>query len=181
MPATYYITHALAPLMHMTGAFPKRVSAMPVYKPFNEFKCDGTMVGDRSAIITCLNDDDSVFRVTGWSQLGGHSISYRLCGTKGQIENLRGKENGMLLSYNDFNIPEGAEQVKEYTASIRLPEKCAGCSVKDACRACGAMVITESGCFDKAPRYRCDMMHAYPAQYGRVKEKILWERKNSTF
>lgn len=116
MPATYYITHALAPLMHMTGAFPKRVSAMPVYKPFNEFKCDGTMVGDRSAIITCLNDDDSVFRVTGWSQLGGHSISYRLCGTKGQIENLRGKENGMLLSYNDFNIPEGAEQVKEYTA-----------------------------------------------------------------
>lgn len=72
-------------------------------------------------------------------------------------------------------------QVKEYTASIRLPEKCAGCSVKEDCRACGAMVITESGCFDKAPQYRCEMMYAYPAQYDRVKEKILWERKNSTF
>lgn len=74
---------------------------------------------------------------------------------------------------------DGWTQVRAYAASIRLPEKCAGCSVKDDCHACGAMVITESGCFDKVPQYRCDMMHAYPAQYSRVKEKILWERQNT--
>jgi radical SAM protein with 4Fe4S-binding SPASM domain len=88
-------------------------------------------------------------------------------------------EGSLNVFQKDFSA--AWEQVKAYSASIRLPEKCAGCSVKEDCHACGAMVITESGCFDTAPEYRCDMMHAYPAQYGRVKEKILWERQKSTF
>ena len=56
------------------------------------------------------------------------------------------------------------EQVKQQTAQIRLPAQCAGCSAQDTCRACAAMVITESGSFDKVPQYRCDMMHAYMGQ-----------------
>ena len=77
----------------------------------------------------------------------------------------------------DTAFEKAWELVKEQTAAIRLPEKCSGCSVKETCRACGAMVVTENGCFDKVPQYRCDMMHAYPAQYERVKEGILWEEK----
>jgi radical SAM protein with 4Fe4S-binding SPASM domain len=89
---------------------------------------------------------------------------------------------GMFPSDNAPNVfamafEEAWKLVKEQTAEIRLPEKCSGCTVKDTCRACGAMVITESGCFDKVPQYRCDMMHAYPAQYRRVKEGILWEKE----
>lgn len=116
LPGTYYITHALAPLMYMTGAFPKRVSAMPIFKPMNEYKYDGTMVGDRASIITCLNDDDSVFRVTGWSQLGAHDFSYRICGTRGQVENVRGEDAEILLRYNDYDVPEGFEQKNKYEA-----------------------------------------------------------------
>ena len=76
---------------------------------------------------------------------------------------------------NVFKTPfqTGWEQVKEYTEAIRLPAQCAGCSAKNSCRACAAMVITESGCFHKVPEYRCAMLHAYPAQYHRVKEKLL--------
>lgn len=33
LPKTYYLTHSLAPLMWITGATPKRVTAMPVYEP----------------------------------------------------------------------------------------------------------------------------------------------------
>ena len=33
LPRTYYITHSLAPLMYATGAFPMRVSALPVFAP----------------------------------------------------------------------------------------------------------------------------------------------------
>ena len=33
LPRSYYVTHALAPLMYMTGATPIRVTAMPVYAP----------------------------------------------------------------------------------------------------------------------------------------------------
>ena len=33
IPRIYYITHSLGPLMYITGAFPKRVTAMPVFGP----------------------------------------------------------------------------------------------------------------------------------------------------
>ena len=73
-------------------------------------------------------------------------------------------------SPNVFEMPfaDAWEQVKRDTAQIRLPAKCASCSAKDTCRACAAMVITESGTFAKVPQYRCDMMHAYQAQRNRV-------------
>lgn len=76
---------------------------------------------------------------------------------------------------NVFRTPFSVawEQVKAYVSTIRLPAPCASCRAKDTCRACAAMVITESGCFDQVPQYRCDMMHAYPAQRDRVKEEML--------
>ena len=74
-------------------------------------------------------------------------------------------------SPNVFHIPfaEAWEQVKKDTAAITLPSQCAGCNAKDLCHACAAMVITESGNFQTPPKYRCDMMHAYSAQWERVK------------
>ncbi len=63
------------------------------------------------------------------------------------------------------------DEVKQYTSQIRLPGACAVCQAKDVCHACAAIVATESGCFDKVPQYRCDMMHAYPKQWERVKEE----------
>lgn len=117
LPRTYYITHSLAPLIYITGSMPKRVTAMPVYAPFDEYKICGTMVGDRSAVITCLNDDDSVYRVTGCAAYGAHENSYRICGTKGQIENLRGQGKMVSLRYNEWEKPENAE-----CESVYLPE-----------------------------------------------------------
>jgi len=77
----------------------------------------GSIVGDRAAIITTLNHDDSVYKVTGCAAFGAHSNSYRVCGTLGQIENLRGIHDKVMLRYNDWNIPEGMEEVNNY-----LPE-----------------------------------------------------------
>ncbi len=110
LPRSYYITHSLAPLMYITGAKPMRVSAFGCFAPFEEFDHVGSGVGDRAAIITCLNDDDSVFRVTGCAAFGAHELSYRVCGTKGQIENIRGGEGRMMLRYNAWEIPEGQEE-----------------------------------------------------------------------
>ena len=33
-PASYYITHSLAPLMYITGATPVRVTAMAAHMPY---------------------------------------------------------------------------------------------------------------------------------------------------
>jgi hypothetical protein len=76
---------------------------------------------------------------------------------------------------NVFDVPflTAWQTVKEASFTIRLPAQCAACNVKDTCRACAAMVFTESGCFDKVPQYRCDMMHACKAQWERVKEEML--------
>ena len=90
LPATYYCTHALAPLMYATGAEPVRVTAFPIFAPPTEKIVCSKHVGDRAAIITTLNNDDSVFRFTGCAGFGFHESSYRVCGIKGPVENIRG-------------------------------------------------------------------------------------------
>ncbi len=115
LPRTYYVTHSLAPLMYITGATPVRVSAMPVFAPSPE--SNGPLrsrIPEKAAIITCLNDDDSVFRVTGCATFGAHENSYRICAEKGQIENQRGTDK-VLLRYNEWELPEGAEATSLYT------------------------------------------------------------------
>lgn len=64
------------------------------------------------------------------------------------------------------------ECVKEETEKILLPAKCAGCSKKDICKACAAMVYTESGCFDQVPQYRCSMVKAFISQRKRIEEML---------
>lgn len=113
LPRSYYITHSLAPIMWATGATPKRVSAMPVFSPMEEI-ASARMVGDRAAIVTTLNDDGSVFKVTGCAAYGAHHNAYRLCGTNGQIENLRGMGEKVMLRYSDWAIPEGMEENNLY-------------------------------------------------------------------
>jgi len=103
LPRSYYVTHSLGPLMYITGAVPVRVTAMPVFAPETPDMLMGLDVGDRAAIITCLNNDDSVFRVTGCAAFGSHENSYRICGVKGQIENLRDGSERILLSYNKWD------------------------------------------------------------------------------
>ena len=116
LPRTYYVTHSLAPLMYITGSKPVRITAMPVFDPYVREGLMGLGVGDRAAIITCLNDDDSVFRVTGCAGFGAHENSYRICGEKGQIENVRG-EDKVLLRYDRWNVPAGG-----VTSCTYMPE-----------------------------------------------------------
>lgn len=62
--------------------------------------------------------------------------------------------------------------------NIRLPAQCAACELKDTCRSCAAMVITESGSYQKVPKYRCAMAMAYPAARKRLKEEILAKKND---
>ncbi len=124
IPRTYYITHSLAPLMYLTGATPVRVSAMPVWDPYPAGSMFGlAQHGDRAAIVTCLNDDDSVFRVTGWATYGTEENSYRVCAEKGQVEKLRGNGSRVLLTYNKWDVPEGRERITEYEPEWNDPDR----------------------------------------------------------
>jgi len=114
LPRSYYITHSLAPIMYATGSVPVRVTAMPVA---NEIPADcftARYVNDAAAIITTLNNDGSVFKVTGCSGFGAHGNSYRICGVNGQIENIRGMGEKVMLRYNGWQIPEGMQETNCY-------------------------------------------------------------------
>ena len=117
LPATYYITHSLGSAMYITGATPKRVSAIAMYAPVEGDVPSASHSADIAANIATVNDDGSMFRVTACSQFGGGHNSSRVCGTKGQIENIRGMDEKVMLRYNPWNIPEGAQEKKLY-----LPE-----------------------------------------------------------
>ncbi len=60
-----------------------------------------------------------------------------------------------------------------YASAIRLPAKCASCQARDTCKACAAMVYTETGSFSTVPEYRCAMTRAYPDACRQVAAEIL--------
>ena len=97
--------------MRATGATPKTVTAFATYCPTPDGYPSASRVGDKTANITTFNDDGSVFRVFGCGSVGAHHNSYRICGMKGQIENLRGMGEKVMLRYNDWEKPEGMQEV----------------------------------------------------------------------
>ncbi len=123
LPRTYYITHSIAPIMWATGATPKKVTAFPVFAPMSDDVATASYVGDRAAIVITQNDDGSVFRVTGHASFGGRENSYRVCGTDGTIENLRGLENTVMLRYNAWSKPEGCEEINKYVPKWNDPDE----------------------------------------------------------
>lgn len=74
--------------------------------------------------------------------------------------------------FEDGFMPSWRHAV-ETTDCIRLPAKCAGCSIRQTCRACAAMVMTETGTFDRVPEYRCQMAYAFRAQRDKLRSEIL--------
>lgn len=114
LPRAYYITHSLAPIMYATGSVPVRVTAMPVANEIPSDCFTARYVNDAAAIITTLNNDGSVFKVTGCAAFGAHSNSYRICGVNGQIENIRGMGEKIMLRYNDWQIPNGMHETNCY-------------------------------------------------------------------
>lgn len=111
LPRTYYLTHSLAPLMWATGARPVKVTAMPIYKP----EVSGAVYnGDVGAAMLITNDDNSVFRVFGNTAFGFREDSYRIVGTKGQIENIRGGGGKVALNFNTWDIPQGKQENNIY-------------------------------------------------------------------
>lgn len=68
---------------------------------------------------------------------------------------------GMMNSPVAYPFEEGLlsawHKIIEDTAKLRMPKKCTNCEKKFACTVCGASVVTETGDFEKAPKYICKM------------------------
>ena len=66
---------------------------------------------------------------------------------------------GMLTAPSADPLQDGfAEawlQIRQKTSQIRMPDKCAGCGMRNACGVCAAVCVTETGKFDGVPEYMC--------------------------
>lgn len=84
---------------------------------------------------------------------------------------------GMIPSDQALNVfsagfEKSWQRAREIVDDIRLPAKCHSCALQQKCKACAAMVMTESGTFDKAPDYRCRMMQEFPVQRRRLIDEL---------
>lgn len=118
LPRTYYLTHSLGPLMMATHSNPVRVTALPAHV-HNDISEDDKVIsashiGDIASFILTQNDDGSVYRFVGHSSFGAHANVYRIAGTRGQIENVRGTDGKIMLNFNGWQIPEGYEEHNFY-------------------------------------------------------------------
>lgn len=88
---------------------------------------------------------------------------------------------GMLPSDDECNVFESGfdaawQKAMEVSERIRLPSQCGVCTLRDSCKACAAMVMTESGSFDKIPEYRCQMAHCIRDARIKLKKELLSQR-----
>ena len=85
LPACYYDTHALAPMMYITGRHPKAVSCVTLNNPSGDFLSES-----KSCYVMLIKmDNGSVFRIYGGG-LPGHSNWYGFHGSCGAMESVRG-------------------------------------------------------------------------------------------
>ena len=115
LPRSYYITHALAPVLFITGNNLKAINCKSVFAP-ETLKGTACRVGDLAAIILCEMQDGSLARVTGCTAWGGHGSWYRICSEKGMMENVRGTFGQIRVQYNSWNVPEGEQEVQTVDA-----------------------------------------------------------------
>ena len=115
LPATYYCTHALAPLMVVTDTLPVSVNALVVAAP--EVTDPMPRYNDPTSVILCRMDNGAVFRIFGlWSP--GHSNWYRFHGTTGAMEITRGPgyygPGQVRVWHDEWNCPPGVPTERTY-------------------------------------------------------------------
>ena len=115
MPATYYCTHALAPLMAITGEMPVSVNGQAMANW--EYARKMIRFQDPGSVMLVRTKGGSVFRIFG-TFTPGHSIWYRLHGTRGSMENVRSEGywgNGQVrIVHEPFDLKSGESREKSY-------------------------------------------------------------------
>lgn len=120
---TYYPTHSMSPIMHVTDTRPVSVNALSVARSVDDTQLH-VRRDDVGAVMICRMDNGSVARLMGFS-FRGHSIWYRFHGTRGLMENLRTGDPDMLrVVHEEWDVRNGEPTERVYKP--RLPEAAAG-------------------------------------------------------
>ena len=123
LPQTYYCTHAMAPLMAITGTMPVRVNGFAVPLPEDSERRRLWQRMDVGGIIMAVMDNGAVFKLIQGG-LPGHSIFYRLHGEWGLMETGRGPgywgPQSVRIVHDEWDLKRG--QVTEQVYYPQFPD-----------------------------------------------------------
>ena len=109
IPSTYYCTHALGPMMYITDLRPVSVNAHSIDWAGDERDNLIVRQGDPGSTILCRMSNGATVIVNGLG-LRGHSVWYRLHGSRGLMENLRHGDHGMLrVAHEPFDLTQPSD------------------------------------------------------------------------
>jgi predicted dehydrogenase len=119
MPRTYYVTHAMGPLMYMTNSMPIYVSARATHsKRLEQFR-DYRPNDDGMARMFCEMDNGMTASFTGCTAQASDYSRYRVVGDMGSVEQSGYTNDKVRLYYEDYTLPEGVtEQVQYITPDL---------------------------------------------------------------
>jgi predicted dehydrogenase len=123
IPATYYNTHSLAPVMFITDTMPVKVNSFIIeYDPKDEIHYGKTArVSDLASAIIVRMNNSAVVKLLQVS-LRGHGVWVRIHGSKGLMENLRHNDRQMVRLHREpFDKPE--DEPVERVYKPELPEE----------------------------------------------------------
>lgn len=96
IPATYYCTHSLGPLMYITDTRPVSVNGHVItYREDDVRSATTVRRSDSASVIICHMDNGAVVKLLHVG-LRGHGVWVRIHGSHGQMENLREGDRNML-------------------------------------------------------------------------------------
>jgi predicted dehydrogenase len=125
IPSTYYCTHALGPIMFITDTRPVAVNALAVARSPKDRVRDHVRRNDPGSMILCRMDNGAVVHIFGL-MLRGHSVWYRIHGTRGLMENLRHGNQGMLrIVHEAWDMKPGDVREKIYTPEFPVHQELA--------------------------------------------------------
>ena len=120
MPRTYYVTHALGPIMYMTGSVPKYVSARAAHSDLLYQLKDWRHNYDGAGIMFCEMDNGMIARFTGCTAMASDYSRYRIVGDRASVEWGGYIESGKIRKfYFKHTKPDDEEQISLIDAAPR--------------------------------------------------------------
>lgn len=113
LPSTYYPTHAMSPIMHVTDTRPVSVNSLAIAYPEGGRPLT-VRTGDPGFVALCRMDNGAVVKLFGLG-MAGHGVWYRIHGTRGLMENLRtGDTESLRVVHEPWDCKEGEERERVY-------------------------------------------------------------------
>ena len=106
IPATYYCTHSIGPIMKITGTRPVRVNGFAIPHDFDDPEAGLIHISDTASILMCEMDNGAMAKIIPWARLKNHGNRVLICGNKGMMEHgfndlLKVKRIKSVLSPNE--------------------------------------------------------------------------------